>query len=115
MLAKITALLVCLTIITSGCAVAAPETDFLGYPVPAQCRDVSGIDIPVIEVAGEWLDKAAGGETGGLYGLWSRIHVIYVRDDLRPGLRARVIEHEKCHEAMWRLTGDPRWHRGHPW
>jgi hypothetical protein len=99
----------------SGCAALPAETDFLGYPIPPQCRDVSGIDIPVIEVAGEWLDKAAGGETGGLYGLWSRIHVIYVRDDLRPDLRAKVIEHEKRHECMARLTGDPRWHRGHPW
>lgn len=103
-----------LTFLTIPSLAFAVQRDFLGNAMPPECRDLSAIDVPVIEVAGDWLDRAAGGETGGIYGLWSRLHVIYIRNDLRPDLRAKVIEHEQCHEAVWRVTGSPEWHGAHP-
>lgn len=94
-------------------ACAAPPNgagrDFLGNVFPPECADLSDIKIPVIEVRGDWLDRAAG-ETADVHGLWSKARVIYVREGLSPETRAAVIEHERCHEKMYRLTGNPGWH-----
>jgi len=88
----------------------AQDKDTFGNIYPPECSDLSDVRIPVIEVDGAWLDKAAGGETAGINGLWSRTHVIYIKKGLNAERRADIIRHELCHEKMWRLTGDPRWH-----
>lgn len=101
-----------LAALLSSCSPAhgalGPVTDLWGNVYPAECRGDLPF-IPVVEVPVHFLHAATGGERGRL-GLWSPAHVIYVLRDLDPATRAEVVRHERCHEQMWRLTGNARWH-----
>jgi hypothetical protein len=95
----------------AGCSAAhgspRPDVDLWGNHYPAECRGELP-SIPIIEVSAHFLEAAT--EEKDRLGLWSRIHVAYVLRGLDEKTRAEVVRHESCHEQMWRLTGDPRWH-----
>lgn len=100
----------------AACATGVPvDKDFLGNVYPAECRDVSDIDIKVRDTSVEAMRKLTGFTTRRhLYSVWLNFvfkpHEIWIDQDLPPHLRADIIRHEKCHEKMWLLTGDSNWH-----
>ena len=100
-----------LVALLSGCAT---HQDFLGNAMPEACLDVSDIDIQVIEMPEAEIRKVAPTEKAHLYGAWLQYvfkpHVILISEGLTPTRWAEVLHHEKCHEKMWRLTGNGEWH-----
>lgn len=101
-------------LLISGCAVyPAAQRDFLGNQMPPACADLSAIDLPVIEVGSV---KLWHGQTEELYGGWPasfpahRRRYIMIPKGLEEPLRSQVIEHEKCHQRRFDLTGSPYWH-----
>lgn len=88
--------------------------DFLGNPYPPACADVSGIDIAVIEMPEAEIRKITPTDKKVLYGAWLQYvfkpHVILIQEGLSPERRAEVLHHERCHEKIYRLTGNGNWH-----
>lgn len=99
---KIIPILLCLT------TPALADTDPWGNIYPAQCADLSGISVQTIMVN----NLPIAHDTASRCGVWLQRpggNVIYIlKTCSKP--RAEVLSHELCHEAMWRETGDPRWH-----
>lgn len=88
----------------------APLAD---YKMPAQCTPeaLAAITTSVIEVPK--LSYALHGDSMQAYGMWVNRpegNVILILRGLPEGLRAEVLEHERCHELMYRVTGNAEWH-----
>lgn len=89
-------------------SLAFADADPWGNEYPAECADLSGIKVQVIDVGhlpvqpdtasrcGVWLQRPGG----------TVIYLLKTCD--KP--RAEVLRHELTHECMNRLHGDPRWH-----
>lgn len=94
-----------------GCtATYAPLQD---YVMPAQCNAeaLSKITTTVVEV--EKLTYLENGKHRTAYGMWddrSDHHVIWLVRGLPEALRSETLAHERCHELMWRETGNGLWH-----
>jgi hypothetical protein len=94
------------------------EYDQAGNRYPVACMgDLSSVKSPVMFVApavlqalshsynlrelGAWLPPSMAGKPG----------VILVDNTLRGWKRDDAVRHERCHERMYELTGDARWHQ----
>lgn len=103
-------------LILLGLAHAASPThyDFLGNPMPEACADVSDIDTAIVFMPEADMRKITPTDKAVLYGAWLdyvfKPHVILIKEGLSPERQAEVIHHERCHEKMWRLTGNANWH-----
>lgn len=96
----------------AACA-ATPNSagrDFLGNVFPAECADLSNLNVSIIETRETEVILWDHGRGAGNRGGWLRPGVIAIAGGLDARTRAEAIEHELCHEKMYRLTGDPRWH-----
>jgi hypothetical protein len=83
------------------------------YHAPAQCTPeaLSQVTTSVIEV--DKITYLQHGERVGAYGMWVEKptgNVILILRGLPQPLRQEVLDHERCHELMFQLTGDGRWH-----
>lgn len=78
--------------------------------MPPECRrDLSWVDTPVRFVPMERLAN----DGPRILGLWlngGEDRLILIDDSLTGWRRAEAIHHERCHEVLFRLYGDARWH-----
>lgn len=99
--------------VLAGCSAAQgairADADPWGNVYPIECRGELP-DLRVFEVSQGFLDRATGAKNR--VGVWTPRGVAYVLRGLSPAMRAAVEKHERCHQAMFELTGDPRWHGG---
>lgn len=104
-----------MALVVAACASPARDpmrVDYLGNRYPAACADLSDVNIPIIEARNIYY---APGESA--FGEWlprEPTNVILILKGLAEPLRSETIRHEKCHEKMWRLTGNPAWHKAAP-
>lgn len=102
----------------AGLALSACATQYAPmahYNVPAVCTPeaLAKITLTVIEVAK--LSHKEEGVSVGDYGQWDNRtsqHVIWILKGLPADLHQEVLDHERCHELMFQLTGNGEWH-GH--
>lgn len=83
------------------------------YDIPEQCtvEALADIKISVIEVGK--LFYVEDGKRYEAYGQWvdkTAAHYIKIVRGMPDWLVEEVLEHERCHELIWQLTGDGRWH-----
>ncbi len=90
-----------------GCSGPPTGGRVLFSPLPTECnaQALAEIHLPVIIV-----DKLPYAPGERAFGLWKKYpngeRVILLRRDAPPD----VLAHELCHEVMFRLTGDHRFH-----
>lgn len=92
-------------------------TDPWGHVYPKECqRDLSWLAKTLTVVREDLKAKKKGTGTGRQLGYWwhefkTKQSTIYI--DIRITDTAtydNVLQHELCHELMWRIRGDPKWH-----
>lgn len=110
------------SIILTGCASGSSgidyssERDMLGNLYPTACLDESTVHPRIVFVPEAALQSLAGLRDRFVYGFWNtdfinRDGVVYINDELSARQMKDTMRHEFCHAVMYRLTGDPYWHR----
>lgn len=99
-----------LLFVLAGCSATVPT--YNGFAMPAQCTPeaLAAVDVPVIEVAQIPYELR---DHYGTLGLWLQRpegNSILIKAGQPPSQRRAVLSHERCHELIFRLTGNGRWH-----
>ncbi len=87
---------------------AFADQDPWGNEYPAECADLSGVKLRVVEVG----HLPVKPETASRCGVWLERPggpIVYLLKTCSEP-REETLRHEACHQRMFEMTGDPRWH-----
>jgi hypothetical protein len=102
-------LVAALMILSATPALAGKDPWGRDYPPQCSPQALADLHMTVVPVTQAFLDKAT--KADGRYGVYMPSGAAGVRKDLTGALRQGVIDHEKCHAIMKKLTGSPEWHK----
>lgn len=91
--------------------VQSQHRDPWGRIYPPQCSPaaLAAVNIPIVRVTQEFLDKAT--KARNRVGVYLPTGAMAIRKDITGPLLQGIIDHEACHYLMKKLTGSPEWHR----
>lgn len=109
--------LIIITVISIVRAADYPERDAWGHVFPRECRRDLSYLLNRIEIKRNW-NLGKTNDDRKTIGYWwkpndpTQPEVIYIdKSIVNKGVQEDIIKHELCHAEMFRLYGDPYWHK----
>lgn len=79
------------------------------YPVQCSPQALADLHMKAVPVTQRFLDKAT--DADGRYGVYMPTGAAGILEGLADDMWNGVLDHEKCHAIMKKLTGSPEWHK----